>query len=252
VRSESKRAAYQRQLKEAQDIEAYLLSHSGLPGPRGNLELAWAYADMAEPERLLRQAELTAEAAPENTPEGYLAFCGVVGLGHLLCQGSAEALHLLRLRAEDSRWRIREGVAMALQRWGIQDLPAMLAEMEAWAQGSLLRRRAVVAAMCEPALLDRPYAISAAFELLDAITAGLKGEPDHRCADFRTLRQALGYGWSVAFAANPTAGRKRMERWFKDQDSDVRWVMRQNLDKNRLTRLAPEWAASWRDKLQSR
>jgi hypothetical protein len=248
---ESQRAFYLRELQEAQDVEAYLLTHSGLPGPRGNLELAWTYADIAEPQRLLRMAELTAEMAPENTPAGYLAVCGVVGLGRLLCEGQFEVLDLLRRRAQDSRWRIREAVAMALQRWGRADFQAMLAELETWTQGSLLRRRAVVAAICEPALLNLPAASSAALRLLDIITASLEVEADRRSDDFRTLRQALGYGWSVAFAADPIEGQRRMERWLADQDPDVRWVMRQNLRKNRLARLAPDWAARWLDRLGS-
>ena len=38
-------------------------------------------------------------------------------------------LQALRPLASDPRWRIREAVAMALQRWGDADMPALLAEM---------------------------------------------------------------------------------------------------------------------------
>ena len=60
----------------APDREAYLREHSGLPGPRGNLELidvASAAADRAD---LVRWAALGPESAPENTPGVFLACVG--------------------------------------------------------------------------------------------------------------------------------------------------------------------------------
>jgi hypothetical protein len=53
----------------------YLKEHSGLPGPRANVELAQAVADEAD------SACLDALIA---TDDEYLVFCGVVGLGRLL------------------------------------------------------------------------------------------------------------------------------------------------------------------------
>jgi hypothetical protein len=40
-----------------------------------------------------------------------------------------------------------------------------------------------------------------------------------------------------------------MERWIRSDDSDVRWVMKQNLTKIRLTKAGADWVASWRSKL---
>jgi hypothetical protein len=59
------------------------------------------------------------------------------------------------------------------------------------------------------------------------------------------LRQGLAYCWSVAVAAAPDEGRRLMERWMREDDRDVRWVMRQNLSKKRLAAAAgPEWVAA--------
>ncbi len=55
----------------------------------------------------------------------------------------------------------------------------------------------------------------------------------------RTLRQGLAYCWSVAVAADPVTGVPRFERWARDPDPDVRWLVRQNLAKSRLTRADP-------------
>ena len=57
----------------------------------------------------------------------------------------------------------------------------------------------------------------------------------------RVLRQALGYGWSVAVAADPAIGLPALERWLSDPNPDVRWIVRENLAKARLTRAAPDW-----------
>jgi len=40
-----------------------------------------------------------------------------------------------------------------------------------------------------------------------------------------------------------------MERWMRSDDPDVRWVMKQNLTKKRLTKAGADWVASWRSKL---
>src|SRR4249919_398350 len=85
----------------------YLAAHSGLPGPRANLELARAAADQAPP-------GLVRELAASD--DEYLALCGAVGLGRLLAEGDPEAAGALHRLAGDARWRVREGVAMALQR----------------------------------------------------------------------------------------------------------------------------------------
>ncbi len=50
----SKRDAYRAILREMPDWDSYLLRESGLPGPRGNLELAQAVADVGDRPRFER------------------------------------------------------------------------------------------------------------------------------------------------------------------------------------------------------
>ena len=149
----SKVDGYARALRKLDDPESYLLEHSGLPGPRGNLELARAAAEVRSPAEFRRWASLDADVAPTGSADEFLAFCGVVGLGRLLAEGNDDALADLRTHANDPRWRVREAVAMALQRWGSGEFDALAAAMAAWAGGSWLERRAAAAARCEPALL---------------------------------------------------------------------------------------------------
>lgn len=247
---------YRDELRRLADWEPYLLSHSGLPGPRGNLELAHAAAQVGSEDQFRRWAALTPEEAPENTPEAFLTFCGVLGLGAILGRNSAprasspgpsrpgpsaktSILAILRRLASDPRWRIREAVATGLQLWGDADMPALLAEMQAWAEGGSYEQRAAAAALSEPRLLARPEYSAATLQVLERITARVAAAPgaERKSEPFRTLRQALGYCWSVAVAAEPAGGVPMMERWLADPDPDVRWIMRENLKKKRIAGL---------------
>lgn len=238
---------YRAALRDLVDWAPYLRDHSNLPGPRGNLELAAAVAELGTLDRFRVWAALDADAAPENTPEGFVAFCGVMGLAASLGRGAPrdETLNTLRLLANDPRWRIREAVATGLQAWGDADEAGLLDAMREWSNGSYLERRAATAALCEPRLLRRPEHALAVLNLLDNVTAALADAPpaDRRTDPYKTLRQALGYCWSVAVVALPDAGKPRFERWLASDDADVRWITRENLRKNRLVKLDAAWTA---------
>ena len=161
--------------------------------------------------------------------------CGVVGLGRLLAEGDRDQLAVLRECANDPRWRVREAVAMGLQRWGDADMPALLKAMNEWVKSTLLERRAAAAALCEPRLLKDPKHAKRVLKLLDTITTSLVHEKDRKAEDFKTLRQALGYCWSVAVVASPINGKRAMEKWLVNPDADVAWIMRENLKKDRLS-----------------
>lgn len=239
----SKRDDYRQALRGIVDWEPYLLAESRLPGPRGNIELAQAVADEGDERLFLRLLTFDADVAPANTPQEFLAFCGVVGLGQLVAEGRRDLLPALRLHANDPRWRMREGVAMALQRWGQVDMDGLLAEMAVWSEGTPLEQRAATAALCEPALLGKPVHVERTLQILDAITASVAQSNDRRSEDFQALRKGLAYCWSVAVVAHPEAGKPMMERWLDSTDRDVRWIMRQNLAKQRLVRIEAGWVA---------
>ena len=193
--------------------------------------------------RLLRWGP---DRAPTNTPEEFLSFCGTVGLGSLLARGRTVVLPELRRLAADPRWRTREAVAIALQRWGRADIDGLLGEMRRWALGSRFEQRAAVAALCEPELLGDPRRTRQVLVLLDRITRSMAGAPDRKDESFRVLRKALGYGWSVAVAALPEDGVRHLDRWMSSRDPDVRWIMRENLKKKRLAPVAGSRLDRWR------
>jgi hypothetical protein len=241
---------YRTKLHELDQWDAYLLKESGLPGPRGNIELAQVVADEGDLQRFQRYTAYTAAEAPTNSPYEFLAFCGVVGLGRLLAEGDTNQLGVLRRCASDPRWRIREAVAMALQRLGDADMGRLIAAMREWGQGTPLEQRAAAAALCEPRFLGQAEDARAVLGILDQITASIEQVDHRRSEDFLTLRKGLGYCWSVAVVALPVEGKALMEQWLVKPDKDVRWIMKENLKKARLVRMDAEWVKQWRGRIE--
>jgi len=243
-----KAGSYRVVLRTLPDWDDYLRRESGLPGQRANLELAQVVADEGDEARFEHLRSYSPEKALTNTPGEFLAFCGVLGLGKLTAEGRTELLEVLKRYADDPRWRVREAVAMALQRFGDADIGALLREMEGWVGGSYLERRAAAAALCEPRLLADQGVKVRVLHILDDITRSIEASNDRKDPDFKVLRQGLGYCWSVAVAASPKEGMRWMERWLHSSDPDVSWIMRENLKKKRLERLDPVWVLAWRKK----
>lgn len=224
--------------------ETFLKDHSNLPGPRGNLELVQAAADTGTEEQFRRWlAVFTPETAPTNTRGEFPAVCGTVGLGRLLAEGDRAVLPDLRDLASDPRWRVREGVAMALQRWGDADMDALLREMNEWAKGSFFVQRAITAGLCEPRLLRDPAHAAQVLTLLDQIMRGViaAGASERKSEGFSALQKALGYGWSVAIVAHPEVGKRLFSPYLTLDDAAARWIVRENLKKARLLKMDIDW-----------
>ncbi|HUV02639.1 MAG TPA: hypothetical protein VMW67_04240 [Desulfobacteria bacterium] len=210
----------------------YLLANSNLPGRRGNLELAAAFAEVVEelfaedPERLwrfcLQLTVISADEAPVNDPKEFLPFCGACGLGALGAVSSAfyqEALARLKELAVDPRWRIREAVAMGLQNLLEKEREKTLNELESWiVNGDWLTMRAVA---LHKMIFDRILSVK-----------------ERKSEQFKTLKKGLGYTLSVVVAAIPEEGFGYMEQLIdsRKQDKDIRWIVKENLKKNRLVK----------------
>ncbi len=120
---------YREHLRRLAQWDAFLLAESGLPGPRANLELAQAVADLGERALFRRYHSFGPARASTNSPQEFLVLCGVIGYGRLLAEGQTSALPVLRKCAGDPRWRVREGVTLALQRLGERDMHGLLRTM---------------------------------------------------------------------------------------------------------------------------
>jgi hypothetical protein len=238
---------YKTDLQVLQNWDEYLMKHSGLPGRRANLELLYAVIETGTEELFNRYAkEFDASIAPVNTPGVFLTSCGVAGFGKLIRSGQIAYFNSLRKFSSDTRWRVREAVAIGLQVVGSNDMDLLLHEMAVWCQGNLLEKRAVVAALCEPVLLTQKGNAQKVLKILDQITNSILNETDRRNDDFKTLRKTLGYGWSVVVVAYPEPGKALMEKWLLCDDKDILWIMKENLRKDRLSRMDARWTQKWK------
>jgi hypothetical protein len=69
-------------ISDPAEIEKFLMENSNLPGPRANLELAFALAEIYNnPDVLLRWVTITEEQANVNNPKSFLVFSATVCLG---------------------------------------------------------------------------------------------------------------------------------------------------------------------------
>ena len=230
-------AGYRNELRGLKDWEPYLRKHSGLPGPRANLELVAAVAEEADADRLWRLSA---------SHDEFLALCGITGLGRIALIEPDAVIKWLHELAADPRWRVREGVAMALQRLGSEDMPGLLSLMKVWAREDPYVQRAAVAGLCEPALLKTNEDAVAVLVILDGITKSVAVAPaaDRRDEGFEALRKALGYGWSIAAAAAPRNAKPYLEKWLRSTDRDVAWIMRSNMRKARMDGLREQLVSS--------
>jgi hypothetical protein len=249
-----------REQGEPEELSDYLITHSNLPGPRGNLELAAAFAALAA-EQVLEAPEpvwrccvklsgVSPAEAPVNDPREFLAFCGTQAIGAIGSVSSEyyhEAIARLHAAATDPRWRIREAVAMGLQCLLAKERERTLAELAAWLQpGAWLAMRAVAAGVAEPALLRDAQTARAALAVHVKIIEQLQtaGAQERTSLAFKSLKQGLGYSVSVVVAALPPEGFAYLHQLAGSLDRDVQWILKENLKKARLTRKFPEEVAA--------
>jgi len=236
-------------------LKEHLLTHSNLPGPRANLELAAAFADCFASgevtahqfDRLCHWAGLTPAEAPRGESGEFLPLAAVLALGALYGAAGdsrrAVILDTLRRAANDERWRVREGAAIALQRMGGHDFAGLRAVFDQWLPAAnLLEWRCVLATLAHPPLLRDPEAVHYCLDTADAALTLLAGlEPGVRHTEpYRVVRQALEYALSVFVSALPEAGFAHLKPWAESSDHDGRRIVQANLKNSRLAKRHPE------------
>jgi len=239
-------------------IIEYLLSNSGLPGPRGNLELAKDFVGLVEDyvskssrrmwSLCVKLADVSPDEAPVNNPREFLPFCGIYAMGAI---GSSsltyfrEALSRIRKSASDPRWRIREAVAMGIQELLAKQTQNTLKELEGWImKDNWLVMRAVAAGVAEPALLTNKRTARSALKLHKRIFTQILNARERGSGEFKTLKKGLGYTLSVVICAVPKEGFEYMHELLDSRDADVVWIIKENLKKNRLMKNYPDNVAS--------
>jgi hypothetical protein len=232
-------------------VRAELVRHSGLPGARLNLSLVGRFAaavgevagrpdpPVAALEALLdRWAAMPTQQAPADRPEVILPCAAVAAYGEV---GAVrpdwwdDEVAKLGVAAADGRWRVREVVALALQRLLEVDWDRTVRVLLAWAAADdPLVVRAAAAAVATPPLLRSEDRWASAARVQQRAVERLRAYPAQarRAPPVRVLRQALGFTVSVVVAASGDFA--LLEGMAASGDPDLRWVVRENLKRHRL------------------
>ncbi|HPJ63092.1 hypothetical protein, partial [Lentimicrobium sp.] len=124
---------------------------------------------------------------------------------------------------------------------GAGNMDLLILHLKSWLDGNELEKRAVVAGLCEPRLLIDKDNVNEVLQILWDITLGFSASPGKISDAAKTLRQALGYGWSVAIVHHPIAGKKIFEQLAGMDNPHIRHIVKENLKKNRLLKMDKAW-----------
>ncbi|MBN1875063.1 MAG: hypothetical protein JXA33_12595 [Anaerolineae bacterium] len=217
----------------------YLLDNSNLPGPRGNLELLYSFVKTADM-KTVNDCLAYIDTHTGNSPEEFVGMCGVLGYSVLNRQSNQQVIDFLRRYTSHNSWRIREAVAMSIQEISVEGIEITLENIKPLINGNDYEQRAVVAGLCEPKLLTNEAVNIRILEIMEEITKNLNH--DRKLTDSEnSLKKALGYGWSVVIVASPEHGKQYFEKLFDLVSKHVKWIIRENLKKNRLIKMDKEW-----------
>jgi hypothetical protein len=233
------------------EIDVLLSTNSNLPGPRGNLTLAFKFADYFEQEviskalldLLIEWVNISEEEAPTNNPREFLPFCGIVALGAHYYYANEETKDLIinqfKIAMNDKRWRTREGVAMAFQKIAEKDFTPIKTYFTKWySNSSYLEKRAFVATLAHPPILNNKeialFSLNISGKILNDILSSSKEV--RKTEEFVALSKGLKYALSVFVADLPIEGFNFLKKFAKLNDPDMNKIIKSNLEKSRLTK----------------
>ena len=222
-------------LHDREKLEDFLVENSNLPGPRANLELVFALAEVySDAEILMEWAKITEDQADGNDPRSFLAFCAAACLGKIYTKTKdPKIIHVLQQLANDNRWRMRESVAFAFQFIGEHNFEELKRILSGWINGSNnFEKRAILVSLAHPPFLNEKRT-EFCFEITDIVLQNLETGDG-----FDVLRKGLEFTISVYVAANPELGFRFIRKWI-GKDKIIDKILRENLKKNRLIKMDP-------------
>lgn len=232
-------------IDDPQKLERFVIENSNLPGPRANLELAFALSEVYENlEVLTKWTEIDADQADVNDPRSFLPFCSAVCLGRMYTKTKdVKIVQVLKKLASDDRWRIREAAAFGFQRIGEENLSELKRIFSEWIEKSNNReKRAILVSLAHPKILDRNTSLFC-FEIVENVFEDME-----RDDDFEILKKGLEFTISVYTVVNPEHGFSFMEKWI-GKDKVIDEIIKSNLKKNRLLKKHPNKAAELRKRI---
>jgi hypothetical protein len=225
---------------------SYLKSHSGLPGPRGNLRLLYEFLSSCD-DLIVVECLATLADNTENSPEEFVGMCGVAGYAILNWKNEELLVSHLRRYSRHRSWRIREAVAIAIQEIPVASLEDRVHLTKRMTIDDPFVYRAIVAGLCEPKNLKDVNEIGGVFDCLEKATRFLDHESKLSEGEM-SLKKALGYCWSVAVALSPEVGKRKFHELLTNTNRNVQWIAGENLKKARLKRMDTEWVKACQER----
>jgi len=221
--------------KDATALCDELCRRSGLPGPRANTDLVWAFGELcglrgAKSDPLIRSLMmLEADEAPGGSPLEILPMCGVAAATQRAAHDAKArswALPLLHDACEDLRYRVRETVADGLGKLGARMGDVLVHQTAAWTDG-YFHAATVVQALgvreWQAAITDDDEAVlrvHEAFDLLKTAQRAAARYPGHKAlveALVRTVPQlVLRFGPGIL---------RELELRAASKDPDIRAIV---------------------------
>lgn len=233
------------------EIEDYLASNSNLPGPRGNLALAFKFAESFETEAvskelvdlLIKWIHISPEDAPTNDPREFLSFCGILCLGAHYCFASLDTQALImeqfKISMNDRRWRVKEGAAMGLQKIAERDFnPVKQYFLQLYKHSNFVEKRAFIATLAHPPILSDEEVARFSLKMSDNILEEVLtvDKTERKSDEFKVLSKGLQYAISVFVADLPDEGFELLRKYAKTQDPEIKKIIKSNIGKARLAK----------------
>lgn len=229
-------------------LKKFLKENSNLPGPRGNLEMAYAFGNCFDKdiahgqwEYLLALSAIGAGEAPTGDPAEMLPFCTALAAGSYYAQAGedrkARIRAILRDAMNDKRWRMREAAAMGYQRIAEKDFAAVKEIFDAlYPQSNFFEKRAIIAALAHPPILKETDVTLYSLEISEDILNGITriSTEELKSEDFKVLSKGLEYAISVFAAAAPEEGFALLKAFAAVPHKDIKKIIKSNLGKARI------------------
>lgn len=215
---------------------------SGLPGTRANLVLAEAFAvecaarGQKADALAFALATMSAEEAPGATAKEFLPVVGVVAIGARLASTPKDAklkkrvMALLHDAAEDTRFRVREAVPLALARIGEATGDVLVHELGPWMDG-FFHAAAVLLAMGDKRFLGTLDDADIVVERLDEAYALAKNAPRSavRWPGWKALVEALSTVPAALAARFGVRIFDRLVAWSNTEIPELRDAVEKNI-----------------------
>ncbi len=236
------------EMQSADSLTCFISSHSGLPGPRGNLTLALETSRLISSSWMKQSGFLRSLLMDwSSSKDEYLMFVAHMALGHVLAGNPEEAVWIIPILYNANftpLWRAREGVTFALEALLEHRKVFALELIDSWCSSrNPVIIRNVVVALAHPTQIRGNRDQFEALERYNAVGMVLVANALDRTPEIELLSRSLGFTISVA-AEVDVSYFEQIEGWISQGVKPWRAILKENLGKARISKKYPDRVAT--------